>query len=134
MFPLARRKIIHLPPTWRQGARVLTLDAEQQQFSYVAEVETDTATIRAAILPNFVPHNVRLVPESPCTQDLQSFGQQCVRNPQIQMRNVRRNLRNRQCFYLLQRHRVVTGKASVLWCDLPRLVLELPRRIGEDCG
>ena len=48
MFALLRRQEIHLSPTRGQRARIFASNAEKHQFGNIAEIETDTASVRAA--------------------------------------------------------------------------------------
>jgi len=41
---------VHLPTTGRKGARVLSPDAEKYQFGSVSKIESNAATVWAAIL------------------------------------------------------------------------------------
>ena len=61
----------------------------------VAEIKADAASIRAAILADFVPDDVALVVEPPRLHDPQTFRQQRVGHPQIQVRSVVRQLLDR---------------------------------------
>src|SRR5262245_35379345 len=95
MLPLARRQQIHLPPPRRQRARVLAAHAEQNQLRYVAEIEADTAAVRAAVLAHLVPDDVGLVAETPGLHHREALGQERVRAPQIKVRGRRRELPDR---------------------------------------
>src|ERR1700722_17219947 len=86
MLSLSRFDHVDLATTRREGTRVLAAYAEEQQFRHVPEVKADAATIRAAVLTDFVPHNVRFVREAPCLKDNKSLGQQSIRHPEIEMR------------------------------------------------
>src|SRR5262245_35908433 len=132
MLALARRQQIHLPPSRRQRARVLAAYAEQQELSHIAEIEADPAAIGATVLAHLVPNDVGLVAEAPRLHYCEALGQERVRAPQIQMCLVGGDLRDRQRHDLLERHGAVARKAPVLRRDLPGLIGEPPRRIGED--
>lgn len=55
MLTLARGQIIHLPPARGECSRVFAPHAEQKKLGHVAEVETYAASVRAAVLADFVP-------------------------------------------------------------------------------
>src|SRR5262249_5284225 len=65
MLALAGGEKIHLPTAGRKRARIPALDAEQDQFGHVAEVEADAAPVGAAVLAHLVPDEVGLVGEAP---------------------------------------------------------------------
>src|SRR5690242_15254821 len=58
MLPLPRPDVIHLPAARIQGSSVLAPDPKQDQFGHVPEVKANSASVRATILPDFVPDNV----------------------------------------------------------------------------
>jgi hypothetical protein len=43
----------------------MALNAKQQKFGHVPEVKADPSSLRPSVLPNFKPHDVSLVDESP---------------------------------------------------------------------
>src|SRR5580704_11712367 len=83
MLPLPGRDKIHLTTPRRKRSGVLAPHPEYNQLCDVPEIETDAATIGAAIFPDFMPDDVRLVSKAPRRHDGQAFGQECVRNPKI---------------------------------------------------
>src|SRR5262245_30701687 len=104
MLALARRQQIHLPPSRRERACVLAAHAEQNELGHVAEIETDRAAVRAAILAHLVPDDVGLVAETPRLHHRQAVGQERVRAPEIEMRPVGRYICNRQRHDLCEGH------------------------------
>src|SRR5262245_43237103 len=132
MLALARCQQVHLPPPRREGAGVLAAHTEQDQLSDIAEIETDSAPVRAAVFPYLVPDDVGFVCEAPRLQDSEPLGQHGVRAPEIQMRSGRSKLTDRKRHDLVELHRAVTRQALVLWPDLAGLVGELPGRVSED--
>src|SRR5215510_3393813 len=50
VLALARGEKIHLPAAGRKRARIPALDANQDQLSDIAEIETDAAPVGAAVL------------------------------------------------------------------------------------
>ena len=132
VLALARGEIVHLAAARRKRPRVLAAHAEQQEFRHVAEVEADAAPVRPAILADLVPDDVRLVAEAPGFHHAKRLGQKRVRRPQIQMAGRRRDLLHRQRHDLLERQRLIAVEPLVPRRNLPRPVLKLPRRIGQD--
>jgi hypothetical protein len=55
------RDKIHLTTPRRKRSGVLAAHPEQNQLGDVPEIEPDAATIGAAIFPDFMPNDVRLV-------------------------------------------------------------------------
>src|SRR6266700_921675 len=90
MLALSCCKQVYLPPSGRKCARVLAAHTEQDQLCDVAEIETNSASIRAAVLAHLMPDDVGLVGEAPRLHDSKAFGQHCVGAPEIQMRSGRR--------------------------------------------
>src|SRR5690606_34246776 len=105
---------------------------KQHQFGDVAEVEANAAPIRPAILADLVPDEIAFVGESPGFKHLDSFGQQGIRHPQIEVGRVGCQLFNRQRHDFIKAHRAVARQTLVFRCHLACAVLELPRRIGQD--
>ena len=132
MLALAGRQQIDLPSSRRQSAGVLAAHAEQDQFGDVAKIEPDTATVRAAVLADFVPNDVGFVSEAPRFQHREPFGQHRVRAPQIKVGCRRRQFRNGQRHDFVEPHGAVARQAFVLRRDFPGFVGELPRRISEN--
>src|SRR6202011_1530662 len=58
MLAFARGQQIHLSPSRRERAGILAANTEQNQFGDIAEVKTDAAAIRAAVLPHLVPDDI----------------------------------------------------------------------------
>ncbi len=81
MLPLLRCQEVDLAAPRRKRSGVLSPDTKQDQFGDITEVETNAATIRAAVLANLVPHQIALVLESPGFHYAQAFRQQGIRNP-----------------------------------------------------
>jgi hypothetical protein len=132
VLTLARRQEIHLPPPWRECARILAAHAEENELGHVAEIETDPAAIWAAVRADFEPDEIGLVGKAPRLHHREAVGQERIRDPQIKVRRRRRELLDRQHHNLRKRHRGVTAQPAMLGRDLPGLVGKLPRRVGEN--
>src|SRR5262245_17417643 len=132
MLALAGGEKIHLPTARRKRARIPALDAEQDQFGHVAEVEADAAPVGAAVLAHLVPDEVGLVGEAPRLHHGKTFRQQGVRAPQIKVRYRRRDLPHRQRHDLIETERAIARQTPVLGRDLAGLVGELPGRVRQD--
>src|SRR6516165_9815239 len=91
MLALARRDQIDLAPPRGERART-SQGSKQTQLCHAAEIEADAATIRAAVLPDLVPYDNRLVLESPAVHDHERFRQQRIRRPEIKMRRPQRQI------------------------------------------
>src|SRR5215469_7213795 len=107
MLALARGEQIDLPPSGRERTRILALHAEQDQLGHVAKVESDAAAIRAAVLADLVPDDVGFVGEAPGFHDRQTFRQQRIGTPEIEMRLCCRNLPDWELLDLLERQRAI---------------------------
>ncbi len=132
VFPLPRDDDVFLPPALREGTRVPSVNAEQDDLRYVSEVEADATPIRSAVLAYLVPDEVGLVFEPPLPHDLQSERQQRIGNPQVKVRRIRNEVRHGQGAYFIERHRGITRQPLVLGRHLPGLVVKPPRRIRQD--
>ncbi|OGT80380.1 MAG: hypothetical protein A3H91_05245 [Gammaproteobacteria bacterium RIFCSPLOWO2_02_FULL_61_13] len=73
MLAFLRLDDIDLTTTRGKRACVFATHTEQNKFSYIAEIESNTPAIRAAILAYFVPNDIALVLETPCPQHFNAF-------------------------------------------------------------
>ena len=132
MLALARCEIIHLRTPRRKRARVFAPHAEQQHLGDIAEIEADAAPIGPTVLPDLMPDDVGLVSEAPGFHHREPFGQQRIRRPEVKMARLSRGFAHRQRLDFVERQRRVAIEALMFGRDFPRLVLELPRRVGKD--
>jgi hypothetical protein len=77
MLPLPGRDKIHLTTPRRKRSGVLAAHPEQNQLGDVPEIEPDAVTIGAAIFPDFMPNDVRLVSKG--SYMLSSYGTTPIR-------------------------------------------------------
>src|SRR5262249_8428273 len=108
MLSLSGGYQIHLPPPRGQSARVLTAYSEQNKLRNIAEIESNAASVRAAVLTHLVPTEVGLVGEAPGLHHRESLRQQSVRTPQVEMRGWCGELLDRKGHDLVELHRAVT--------------------------
>src|SRR5262249_7185734 len=128
---LATDEDIDLAATRRERAQAAA-DAEQQQLSDVAEVKTDAAAIRTAILADIVPDQVRLVAEPEGPKHGQSLGQKGVGTPQVQMGPRQRQRPDGQGGQLHDAQGRIAMQAAMLGSDLAGAVGETPGRVDQD--
>lgn len=107
-------------------------DAEQNRLRHVAEVETNSTTVRTSVFPSLRPDNHRLVREAPSVQHLKAFGHESIRHPEVAMRLTAHDTRHRHRRNLRYIERVITTEPLVLRSDLAGPVDEPPRRICEN--
>ena len=62
-----------LGAAWSERTRIFAAHTTQDQLCNIPKVKPDAPPIRAAVLSNLVPNNVRLVPEAPCSPSLQAL-------------------------------------------------------------
>lgn len=75
MLALARRKKINLPTPRCERTGVPTAYSEQKELCYIAKIEADAATIRAAVLADFVPDEIGFVRETSRLHHSDTFRQ-----------------------------------------------------------
>ncbi len=109
-------------------------NAEQQDFGDVAEVKADPASVRPAVLADFVPDDVGLVGKSPRRHHGEALRKQGVRDPQIEMGRLAANLGHGKGHDVCEAEGAIAAEPAVFRCDLPRLVLEAPGRISKDAA
>jgi hypothetical protein len=63
VLTLARGQKVYLPPTGREGPRVLAAHAEQNEFGHIAEIEAYAAPVGTTIFAYLVPDDIGLVGE-----------------------------------------------------------------------
>lgn len=132
MLTLARLNHVDLTAAGIKCACVLAPHAEQQQLGDIAEIESHSAPVRAAVLTHFVPDDIGDVPEAPSFHHAQAIRQQRVGHPKVEMRWVRGDVHHGQRTDVVQRHRAITTEPLVLRGHLTSTVLELPRRVCEN--
>ena len=132
VFALAGFDHVHLPPAWRQRARVLAARAEQENLRHIAEVEAHAASVRSAVLADLVPDNVALVVESPGLHHRKAFRQQRIGHPEIKMCRIDRDVGHGQGANLRRGHRLVAGETPVFGRHLSGAIGEAPGRIGQN--
>ena len=81
MFTLSLSKQVHLSTPRSECSGVLAARPKKYEFGDIAEIEADTPTVAASVLPHFVPDDIRLVVEAPRFHDSKTIGQKRVRNP-----------------------------------------------------
>ena len=96
VFALARRREVHLPASRRERAGILAAHAEQHDLGDVAEVEADAAPVGAAVLAHLVPDEVGFVRKPQASITSRPSRQQRVRHPEIKVRGVGCESRDRQ--------------------------------------
>jgi len=69
MFAFAASYKINLASAGRPGSGIFAAHAEQNQFRYIAKIETDTSAVGTAVFTDLVPDYVGLVGESPSRHD-----------------------------------------------------------------
>ena len=87
---------IGLRPAWGKRSQ-FSLYAKQNKLGDIAEVESYSSSIRAAVFANFVPHQICFIVESPCFKQLQAMREHCIGTPQIDMPFVRYEVAYRKC-------------------------------------
>lgn len=65
MLALACAQEIYLPPPRGKSADSFASHPEENQLSDISEVESDTASVTAAVLAYLVPYDVRFVFKTP---------------------------------------------------------------------
>ena len=133
MFAFASRHQVHLPPARSECAHAPT-DSEENQFGHIAKIETHTTPVWSAVLANLVPHDVSLVSESPAAHRLQTFSQEGVWNPEVQMAPCCGEGGHRQFENLLELHSGIAEQAFVFGRHFACSVHELPRGVRQNRG
>src|ERR1700677_313167 len=122
---------VHLAAAWGQGAQ-LAAGAKKYQFGDVPKIKPNAAPVAPAVFADLVPHEVRLVGETPVLEDHEAFSQERIWHPQIAVRTGSHDVGNGQGGDLLGRHRRVASQAPVLRCHLPGPVGEAPGWVYQD--
>src|SRR5207248_11692923 len=104
------------------------------QLRYVAEIETHSAAIGAAVFADLVPADIGLVGEAPRPHDRETLGQERVGTPKIQMRRGRREFVDWQRHDLVECHRSISRQTLVLRGHLSSAIGKPPRWIGKNGG
>src|SRR4030095_6991078 len=115
----------------RQGPE-LPADAEEDHLGSIAKVKSDPTPVRTTIFPNFMPDEVSLVLKSPCLDDLESFAQQCIRHPEVEMTLRRRHCGHRDGFDGLERQVRIAAETPMFGSHLACPVAKLPWRISQN--
>jgi len=75
VFPLTAGQEVYLPSSGRKGSSILTANSEKYNFRDIPEVESNPATVGAAIFSDLVPNEIALVFKSPSFHYRDSVGQ-----------------------------------------------------------
>ena len=132
MFPLSGGKEVYLSPAGLEGAHT-ALGAKEEEFRDVAEIETDPATVGAAVFADFIPDEVGLIGEAPGAHDFEPFHEEGVGNPEVEMGIGGGEFRDGQLHDLIEMHGGVTQEPAMLRRDFAGAVLELPGGICQNC-
>ena len=103
VFSLAGRDDIDLTPTGRGSPQIAT-NAKENDFGDVPKVEADASAIRAAIFTNLIPDKLCLIGEAPTLHGFQTFENERVGYPEIQMTFRERELGDRKLIDVIHRH------------------------------
>ena len=76
---------IDLRTGWSQRPKIVAPDPEKENFGHITEIETDSSSIRAAILPHLFPNDISLILKSPRFHNSQTIRQESIGNPKVQM-------------------------------------------------
>src|SRR5215813_8367830 len=131
MFTLLCFDNVDLCPPRRQGPE-LPADPEEYHLSSIAKVKSDPTPIRPTILPNFMPDEVSLILKSPCLHDLETFAQQRIRHPEVEMALRRRHCGHGDGFDGLKRQGRIAAEAPMFGSHLACPVAKLPWRISQN--
>ena len=123
---------VHLRSTWLERPSILAARTEKKDFSYVAEIKTNPASIWPAILADLLPDDIRLVFEAPSVQYSQPIGQQSIRDPKVQVCSFGSGFGDWQSLDVIQRQGAVSIEPLVLGGHFAGAVLELPGWISQD--
>ena len=85
MLALLRPNEIDLRTGWSQRPKIVAPDPKKENFSHIAEIETDSSSVRATILPDLFPDDISLVLKSPRFHNSQTIRQESIGNPKVQM-------------------------------------------------
>ena len=84
---VAMHDTVPMPSSKLKESLAALLEREDQHVAeHQRSVEADAATIWPPILPDFQPHNIRLVLEAPSLHGLKPPWEQGIRAPQVQVR------------------------------------------------
>ena len=119
-------------PTPRSKRSHGAANSKQDQFGNVPEIESDSASIRSAVLTTLSPNDVAYIPETPALHYLKALGEKRIWNPQVQVSLVGNCLCDCKCADFSDRHGVVSVETPMLRSYLPRAVHEAPRWVGID--
>ena len=75
MFTLLHPNEIDLRTGWSQRPKIVTPDPEKENFGHITEIEADSSSIRATILPHFFPNDISLILKSPRFHNGQTIRQ-----------------------------------------------------------
>ena len=132
VFALHRLNDIDLTSSGRKCPCILSAYPEENNFRGVAEIEANATSIGAAVFSDFMPDDVAFVLKSPRCHHAQPFGKERIRNPKVQVGRFDTDTSNRKVTNCVEGHCVITVEALMFWRNLPRLILELPRWVGQD--
>jgi hypothetical protein len=86
----------------------MPLHPEQQELGHVSEIKPNAASVWPPVLADLVPNDVCLISESPSFHDIQSFKQEGVRTPEIEMAFRKAEFGNWEVSDFLEGERFVT--------------------------
>src|SRR6202040_4458933 len=108
MLSFAGCEQVDLTAPRRERACILAPGPEQNQFCDIAEIEAHSTAIRATVFAYLVPDDICFVTKTPGFNHCQTFRQQGVRAPEIEMGRLACEFFNRQGHDLFECHRVIT--------------------------
>src|SRR5262245_39401373 len=122
---------VDLGPPRRQGSE-LPADAEEYYLSGIAKVKPNSTPVGTTILPNFMPDEIGLVLKSPRLHDLESFAQQRIRYPEVEMALRRRHCCHGDGFDGLEHQGWIAAETPMFGSHLACPVAKLPWRISQN--
>src|SRR5690348_14422053 len=87
---------------------------KQDEFRHITIIESDSASVRSAILTNLKPHDVSFVFKTPRLQRAKTPTEESVGAPEVQMRLFSSNFRDRQGADLFDCHGLVSMEPFML--------------------
>ena len=93
MLALAVDNYVGLPTSGRECPQ-FSLDPEKNHLGDIAEVKTDTTTVRPTVLSDLVPDEICLIGEAPFLQQMKAFRQKGVGTPKINVAGRLRQIAN----------------------------------------
>lgn len=131
MFSFHSSDYVDLTSAGIKSSDVFTANAKQNKLSCVAEIKTYSSSVRPSILADFVPDQIGFVLEAPSLQNLNSFKQKRIGNPQIQVSGISANTLDGKGANVGKGHGAVSVKSFVFWSNFAGFILELPWRVCQ---